>query len=176
MNKNNKFETILNQIFFNIQKTFPLTTVQKLKVYTTIDNNINHFINNGFNLKEPYSSKTIKSFFNIIIDSDLNTEFNEHNMIKKMFKLRVKTCIVEFFTYKYCIISNIEYKPNGDLILYLMNLINSIPKIYKTNKELETMLIRVNIDELLNLSTASEKMFEEFNDLFKTKRHTKKEM
>lgn len=176
MNKNSEFETILNQIFFNIQKTFPLTTVQKLKIYTTIDNNMDYFINNGFNLKEPYSPKTIKSFFNIIIDSDLNKNFNDDNMIKKMFILKIKCSIVEFFTYKYCIINNIEYKPKADLILYLMNLINSIPKIYKTNKELETILIRITIDELLNISMASDKLFKEFNDLFKSKIYTKKEM
>ena len=176
MNKYSEIKTVLYKIFFNIQKSYPLTTVQKLKIYTTIDTNMNYFINNGFNIEEPYSIKTIKSFFNIIIDSDLNNEFNDNNIIKVMFKLRIKTCIVEFFTYKYCISNSIDYKPNGDLILYLMEIINGIPKVYKTNKELETTLIRINIDELLNLSIVSKKLFEDFNNLFKSKQKTKKEM
>ena len=191
----------LRQISNNIKKEYPLTTIQKLKLEYIINNlkvKINTTENNYINIKLSEFSKNInitdyclneliKYIFSMLIESknyEINKVSSKYNPklnmtkeyhMKCLFENNIKTCMIEFLTYKYCKENNISYIGNIGYVLYFAELIDGIKDAFQTNKKLNS-LIRIPTDEFENLSTKYNRLYKEFKKNKTCKKYIKKEM
>lgn len=185
-------ENRLNSIFYDLIKTIknnhPLTIIQKLRLTSILINKQRITIN----------SSCEDSFINIKIDEQLGVidEFNyclgivikniftsiiepkkmDDSLVELEFSEYVTKCIIEFYTYRFCEYSGIEYKENSEYLMFLLQLINGF-SIEHIDEELDNVLFRSSIDNLLILSNNGNVLYDQFKQNFsKGIMYTKKEM